>query len=690
MHFGDSNIFWIRLVYNLKASLISTSREKKYPFFFTVVFLVIVSSLFILGGLGCAENETDTTKAINDNKSLELSSSDVKLLADFKNQILYNGGEQIDINNIKLSGSANYRTDSGLAVYKGGVNEVQDPSFEGDGWKLTQSAVIDSADASSGKKSLLIESDGVSGVVAELRKPVPVASDKAFYFIDGQMKAAARTVSIYSNCGRYKAGSIKLFLKALDSSGSLVGEYAYVLDTANTGWQRDGFVYTLPEGTDSYNLQFVADGFNGACNVDAVLSEGKDYFTPYFDGDSENSYWIKAAAPFGFHSTKNQINKNLIVKFVLLCILVVVLIGAVVMIYTSRALPYRNRLVIITLIASLPLLFTAFISAGIAPRSSLWPQWLNALGSNLEPNKTYYYRATSVDSQGVESMPSAETRTKTGWLTRTITLGWDKDPEAIAYRIYRGESSYEQNTMFEVDADQLAFTDSGLTGTSMLPPDEMVNSGAVNASRSFRPNPDVRISSDELHFDPSDDFWVAGEIEFDFTNSLPFIPASFFEIGDPEVDSQFAVSTRYAPQWGDEFSKILLIKGMGLSQVESSWQPLVPIEPGSVIRYVAAVLYQPNGDLDSGPHLWYRINQNEVQHITFANSDPIQGQTAITISKRYFYDEFGNNSIASNFAIVQSKVDNNVVETIFGPGTVPSNIGILTGSGTDLQSTNIP
>jgi len=674
---------------NSKAWAISRSRAKKASHILAAALSVAATLFFITAESGCADNESAASKTNTGKPSSQAEFSDVKLLADFKNQVLYSGGKQIDINDLEIEGSAHYQPDSGLAVYKGGINDVPDPSFEGDGWKLSQDAALDSVTAKTGNKSVRIESDGSSGVVAELRTPVPVASDQAFNFINGQMKQATRTVSFDSNCSLYSGGTLNLHLKVFDSKGDILGEHSYAIDVEKPGWQRTGFVYPLPEGTDSYNIEIVSTNFSGVCNIDAILSEAKDFFTPYFDGDSDNCYWVKAAAPQEFHGVLSTINKNLIMKFILIGLLATAAAVAVILLYIKGVRRHRHKLVVISLLVALPLFLVVLISTGVTPRPDFWPQRLYVHGSDLQRNRTYYYRVTSVDAQGVESTPSAEARIKTDWLKRKIILGWDKDPEAVNYRVYRGESTYSQDAMFEVDGGQQAFMDTGLKGTQQTPPREMANSGVAHASRSLRPNPDVRISSEKLQFDPGNDFWVAGEVEFGFSNILPFIPASFFEIGDPNLENQFAVSTRYATTWGDEFPKILLIKGKGFGDAESSWQPLVPIFPGSVIRYVAAVLYEPNGDLPAGTHLWYRINQDEIKHITIANSDPIQGQTLITISKRYFYDEFGNNSVARSFVIVQNKVDNKVIDTIMGPGTVPMNVGILTGS-EKLSSTDIP
>jgi len=646
----------------------------------STLMVAIMLSVFSLEP-GRAEDGTSTSGTSTANRSSVAKASDVKLLADFRNQVLFSGGRQIDINDLEIEGSAHYQPGSGLAVYKGGVNEIPDPSFEGQGWLLSRFATLDSTIVKTGQKSLRMEAgDATSGLVAELKAPVTVASDMAFDFISGQMKPASRTVSFDSSCGSNNDGILNLTLKAFDARGDLVGEHSISMDAKKSGWQRNGFVYSLPEGTESYNLQVVADNFSGSCNVDAVLSEPKDFFTPYFDGDSENCYWVVAATPQGFHATLNSLNKKRIVEFMLAVLLAMAVAMAAIIRFSRGDSKRMHRLVAGSSLVALPLLLIVLLGCGLLTRPDFWPRSLYAPGSDLQPDRIYYYRVTSVDAQGVESTPSAEARIKASWLNRKITLGWGKDPEAVKYRVYRGESTYSQDTMFEVDGGQTEFMDTGLDGAPLTPPRVMADSGAANDSRSLRPNPDVRISSDKLNFEPVNDFWVAGEVEFGFTNSLSFIPASFFEIGDPNLDNQFAVSTRYLTAWGDEFSKILLIKGMGNGDAEFSWQPLVPINPGSVIKYVAAMLYQPNGDLPAGAHLWYRIDQGKIEHIFVANNDPIRGQTLIRISKRYFYDEFGNNSVARSFAIVQNKVDYNVIDTIMGPDTLPESVAILTGS----------
>jgi hypothetical protein len=232
--------------------------------------------------------------------------------------------------------------------------------------------------------------------------------------------------------------------------------------------------------------------------------------------------------------------------------------------------------------------------------------------------------------------------------------------------------------MFEVDGDKSAFVDVGEPGVPGRPLLELGPdvSGPPHASRSLRPEPDARISNTKLGLDTPSDFWVTGEVEFDFRGDRPYRPASLFEIGNPDAGTQFAVSLRYFPDWGDEYPKILLIK-KGMETLSQDHQPLPTIEPGTVIRYAAGQLYQPGGSLPAGVHLWYRIDDGEVKHIFVENTEALSDWPLITISKRYYYDEFGNNSICRSFAIIQGRIDEGTVGTLMGDGTVPELLGQL-------------
>ncbi|MHB9052446.1 MAG: hypothetical protein ACYC5F_00425 [Thermoleophilia bacterium] len=120
-----------------------------------------------------------------------------------------------------------------------------------------------------------------------------------------------------------------------------------------------------------------------------------------------------------------------------------------------------------------------------------------------------------------------------------------------------------------------------------------------------------------------------------------------------------------------------MIKNRQRSEFDYISEAVPPIHDGSVIRKAAALLYQPNGDLPAGAHLWYRIDNGEVHHLIFESSEALTGWPLIRISKRYFYDDLGNNSICRSFAIIQGKLDENILGGIMAPGTVPERLGIL-------------
>ena len=90
--------------------------------------------------------------------------------------------------------------------------------------------------------------------------------------------------------------------KVLDSRGrgtsaSLAAAIGFCVDPNGDGDASDGAAIVslslaaaqdLPAGTDAYTLEIAAVGFTGTCYFDAFMSEHKDYFTPYFDGDTED------------------------------------------------------------------------------------------------------------------------------------------------------------------------------------------------------------------------------------------------------------------------------------------------------------------------------------------------------------------------------------------------------------------
>ncbi len=45
--------------------------------------------------------------------------------------------------------------------------------------------------------------------------------------------------------------------------------------------------------------------------------------------------------------------------------------------------------------------------------------------------------------------------------------------------------------------------------------------------------------------------------------------------------------------------------------------------------------------------------------------------------KAVLFDDLGNNSMCRSFAIIQGKLDQNIVNSIMAPGTVPERLGIM-------------
>lgn len=647
------------------------------------MLLVLLALTLTAGTLllpGCGQNTGETERPPEPLANTSVESQDIKLLADFQNQTLFSRGHRVYFDALKTQGAANVSSGEGLSVYKGGINEVPDPSFEGSGWKLNPGAAIDTGLASYGTKSLRLSGDGSVAVLAQMVAMPHVVSADYFDLITSETLQTSRTMTFDQSCVQGASGALKVRMTAYDAAGNRLGEQISMVDLSQAEWNRNhGFTYIFPDGIASYRIEIISEGFTGACNLDAFLSEPRDFSTPYFDGDSDNCLWVTAATPQAFHAEHNVFTGRKMVKLVLVALLAFFIGTASLFLCVRGILRRKWWLAVLPPLLTLPLIPILLISAGVTAMPGFWPLSLSLPASRLEPDRLYFYRITSIDAEGRESPPSSEYRVKTGWLERGILLGWIQDTEAAGYRIYRGEASYSQDQVMEIKGGQIqSAQDNGDGWSPGSPPIEIAaDTGVPHASRSLRPTPDIRISNGRLGFDPAEDFWVTGEVEFDFTNAQPFRPASFFEIGDPGVEAQFAVSTRFFPPWGDETSHIILIKGGVSGQVDTPWDELPIFQPGSVIRYVAAQLFTPNGNLPAGVHLWYRIDQGEVRHFTYPNTEPLGGTPYIHISKRYFYDEFGNNSICRSFAIVQGKIDDAKIGAVMGPGTVPDRLSAL-------------
>lgn len=640
-----------------------------------------IATFLLLPGCGQVDSQSHRPPEGFANTSVEVR--DIKLLADFQEQTIYSRGRRVYLDALKTQGAASMSGEEGLSVYKGGVNEIPDPSFEGSGWQLLTGATIDRTTASSGHQSLKVTGNGGSTVLARLLATPEVVATRYFDTITRESLQASRTLTFDQSCAAGATGMLKVRMNALDGERNPLGERSATVNVYLTHWNHSGsLTYIFPDEIAAYSVEVVSEGFRGSCNLDAFQSEPRDFATPYFDGDSDNSLWVTAATPQAFHAEHNLFGTGKLVKLIAIAVFTLALGSVTLLLFVLGIRRHKWWLVVFPPLITLPIIPVLFVAAGFTVLPSWWPPMLSLPASHLEPDHTYYYRITAIDSAGRESPPSPEYRIKTGWLERGVVLGWVHDTEAVAYRIYRGEASYGQDQVIEVAGRETqTIQDNGHGWSPGVPPIELLaDTGVPHASRSLRPNPDVRISNSRLGFDPGEDFWVTGEVEFDFTNAEPYRPASFFEIGDPGVEAQFAVSTRFFPDWGDESSHIILIKGGNSGWVDTPWEELPIFQPGAVIRYVAAQLYTANADLPAGVHLWYRIDDGEVRHLTVPNTDPLGGKPYIHISKRYFYDEFGNNSICRSFAIVQGRVDGGMVGAVMGPGTVPQRLSVLVGT----------
>lgn len=507
-----------------------------------------------------------------------------ELFCNFLTKKLFISGCEAPFELLKTEGAVHFDTYRGMGVFKGGVNEIVDPSFCGDGWILESGANIDFNRSFFGDRCLRVECGGEQQAVARLKENILVAGGET------------RTISFYKDCAGISEGQLLVRTQAFNADELPLGERSVVITAGGEGWRRSGFVWDLPEGTKSYSLEIFADGLFGICFLDAFQSEAKDYFTPFFNGNHPGCNWVLAATPQ--HPAVN-------------------------------------------------------VGRG-------------SLATFLRPRQTYFYRVSSVDNQGNESSASYEVKITPGRWRRKILLTWDRDPKAVKYRIYRGKNSRGQDDMAELKDEDAKWSWSPLLGIKPnavfdlrgntaicrnpswqrvpagLPVAIAEDTGAAHASRSLRQDPDVRLPKQCFGFDILSDFWLALEVEFGFANDLPFRPASFFEVGDPVLESLLAVSVRYFPKWGDEYPKILLVR-MNEGKVKFVADRLPYFCEGTVIRLVAAQVYT-DGELQAGAHLWYKIDEGPVNHLHVALAEPIETNPVITISKRFYYDYFANNS----------------------------------------------
>lgn len=278
---------------------------------------------------------------------------DIKLNADFSRETLITGGRRIPFDNLLIAGGAHLDPGKGLAVFKGGVNEIIDPSFEGAGWKLGPGAAIDDKIVSFGKHSLRIDGDGSSRLVAGLKQPVKVVSGET------------RTLSLDHNYDKVTSGDLRVVLKAMDAGGQVVGSQNSTLGMTGRGWQHTGgFIYDLPEGTTSYTVEIFAEGLVGTSYLDAIMSEPKDFFTPYFDGDSENCRWVDAATPQNFTVDANRFNLHMAIKGLFYCI-IIFFVAASAFLVIQGFYKHNHRRMLLGGLIILPAVAMVLIGAGL-------------------------------------------------------------------------------------------------------------------------------------------------------------------------------------------------------------------------------------------------------------------------------------------------------------------------------------
>lgn len=608
----------------------------------------------------------------------EESELQIKFLADFEQQSFSAGERKLSQDDISIEGAARVIPGAGLAAYKGGVNEIIDPSFEGNGWTFSNGAVIKTEWASQGKSSLQVSGNDVNGTFALLKSLVPVVTvhrESTTSFV-----GETRAVSFDCYCIDLQSGVIRVTTRAFGTNAEILAENTSEVTAATSGWQRNSkIIFDLPAGTDAYTLEIAGVGFTGTCYLDAFMSEHKDYFTPYYDGDGEESAWVEAGTPQNFYAERIGTSRKMLVKGGLLAVFGVVVVAGSIFFFVRAFIRRKMLLIILTPVIGLLLLACAVISLGVIRIPEGWPLKITFQGSNLETGKTYFYRISAVDKNGNESPASIEGRVKTDWIDRMAVLRWDNDPGAVYYKIYRGDNSREESEFIEVDGGTSTYIDRGqkmVAGTPVTGNNE--DTALPHASRSLRPDTDVRISNDIVRLDTEDDFWVAGELQMDFATDVAFRPCSFFEIGNPKEETNFAVSVRYVPTWGDTEPSILtIVKNESQEVGDFDRLPLPLIERGGVVRYVAAQIFESSGDMQPGMHFWYRLNNDEVKYLYVEHKAGLTNDIQIIISKRYYLDYFSNNSVTRNFAIIQGTVDEAAVKTIMGPGTVPEQLQLI-------------
>jgi hypothetical protein len=106
------------------------------------------------------------------------------------------------------------------------------------------------------------------------------------------------------------------------------------------------------------------------------------------------------------------------------------------------------------------------------------PSAVVATGGTLTAETTYYYKVTALlpadpaAGDSVESAPSLEVSAKPTSTNLSIKIAWEKLDRATAYKVYRGTSPGQENTLLAAipAAPSTDFTDTGTAGTVASPP----------------------------------------------------------------------------------------------------------------------------------------------------------------------------------------------------------------------------
>lgn len=90
---------------------------------------------------------------------------------------------------------------------------------------------------------------------------------------------------------------------------------------------------------------------------------------------------------------------------------------------------------------------------------------------------TYYYKVTSLDGSGGESLPSAEYSVTTTGTTSSVGMSWSSVAGAINYKVYRGTTAGGENVYYTSQYD--TYTDTNATSTAGTVPTSNTAYGAV-------------------------------------------------------------------------------------------------------------------------------------------------------------------------------------------------------------------